>query len=207
MRPRLSTPPSAPHLTSTTTQAHAQPRYTYPNRHHLTFCPACSLVGAGPVSTRLPSPRCRWHLPTPMPTVRTTAASTAATVATAQGGCHHPRHHTCLRRRYDADAARPSRCCRRPPPRLHLSPPPAAPLRRPPRPSAAPHPPPPLSPMLRRSRRLTARSPRICRALPSLCRGLVCVLCVAHDSSSARGVSIYLSRLRPQTFSHLCLFM
>ena len=109
-----------------------------PSRHHLTLCSACSLVGAGPVSRRLLAPDAdadadangvddgsvdgsdggdgredaATHATPPLPSTPTPPADA------------------------DADSARPSRCCRRPPPRPHLSPPPAASLRRAP-PSAS----------------------------------------------------------------------
>ena len=59
-----------------------------------------------------------------------------------------------------------------------------------PRPSAAPHPSPPLSPMLRRSRRLTARLPRIHRAPPSLSWFSLCPVCGATTVECRRGMSM-----------------
>ena len=125
--------PRAPHLTSTTTRAHAQPRYTYPQSSppHILLC-LCSLVGAGPVSRRLLAPD-----------ADADADANGADDVIDDGsdggdGSEDAATHATTPA-FDADAAR--RCRRRlrppkpllptyPPPRLHPSPPPATPLRR-----------------------------------------------------------------------------
>ena len=153
LAPRISHPQPPERMPS--------PDILTPNRHHLTFCSACSLVGAGPVSRRLLAPD-----------ADADADANGADDVIDDGsdggdGSEDAATHATTPA-FDADAARRCRRRLRPPkPLLPTTPLHGSTRRRPrPRPSAAPHPSPPLSPMLRRSRRLTARPPRIRRAHP-----------------------------------------
>ena len=167
LAPRISHPQPPERMPS--------PDILTPNRHHLTFCSACSLVGAGPVSRHLLAPDADAN-----------ADANGADDVIKDGGdggdgSEDAATHATTPA-FDADAARRCRRRLRPPkPLLPTYPLHGSTRRRPrPRPSAAPHPSPPLSPMLRRSRRLTARLPRIHRAPPSLSWFSLC-LCVWRD--------------------------
>ena len=103
-----------------------------PSRHHLTFCSACSLVGAGPVSRRLLAPDADAD-------ADANGVDDGSVDGSDGGDGREDAATHATTPAFDADAAR--RCRRRlrppkpllptyPPPRLHPSPPPATPLRR-----------------------------------------------------------------------------
>ena len=124
--------PRAPHLTSTTTRAHAQPGYTYPQSSppHILLC---LLVGrCRPRLEASSSPRCRCRCRCRRCRRRQRRRQRRRR---RQRGRHHPHHHPCLRRRRRPPMPTPTPPAKAvaaddPPPRLHPSPPPATPLRR-----------------------------------------------------------------------------
>ena len=147
--------------------------------HHLTFCSASSLVGAAPVSRRLRAPDADAD-------ADADGADDGSDGGSDDGDGSDDAATHATTPAFDADAARRCRRRLRPPkPLLPTTPLHGSTRRRPrPRPSAAPHPSPPLSPMLRRSRRLTARPPRIRRAHPL---SVVFCLCLVRRLSSVVG--------------------
>lgn len=171
LAPRISHPQPPERMPS--------PDILTPNRHHLTFCSACSLVGAGPVSRHLLAPD-----------ADADADANGADDVIDDGcdggdGSEDAATHATTPA-FNADAAR--RCRRRPRP-----PKPLLPTYPPPRLAAPGHAPPPRPTLRHRFHQCcdaADASPPGCQGSivrPPLCRGLVCVLCVARRLSSVVG--------------------